>query len=91
VLANLALIFSNRSRSRTLLEALRAPNATLWIVTAATLGFLALALYLPFLAGVFRFAPLRPAELAAAFGLALASVSGFQMLKRMRRSSTVYT
>jgi Ca2+-transporting ATPase len=91
VLANLALIFSNRSRSRTLLEALRAPNATLWIVTAATLGFLALSLYLPFLAGVFRFAPLSLAEVAAAFGLALASVSGSQMLKRMRRSSTVYT
>jgi len=91
VLANLALIFSNRSRTRTLLEALRAPNATLWIVTAATLGFLALALYLPFLAGVFRLAPLSPAELAAAFGLAIASVSGSQMLKRMRRSSTVYT
>jgi Ca2+-transporting ATPase len=91
VLANLALIFSNRSRSRTLLEALRAPNATLWIVTAVTLGFLALALYLPFLAGVFRFAPLPSAELAAAFGLALASVSGSQMLKRMCRSSTVYT
>jgi len=81
VLANLALIFANRSRTRTLAQALRSPNATLWIVTVATLGFLALSLYLPVLAGVFRFAPLSLAELATAFGLALASVSWYQILK----------
>ena len=56
-----------------------------------------LAKYLEYLAGatlagiVFRLAPLSLAELAAAFGLTLASVSGSQMLKRMRRSSTIYT
>ncbi len=81
VLSNLALIFTNRSRTRTLVQALRVPNATLWIVAIATLGFLALSLYLPVLAGVFRFGPLSLAELAAAFGLALASVSWFQLLK----------
>ncbi|HYN78172.1 MAG TPA: disulfide bond formation protein B, partial [Lamprocystis sp. (in: g-proteobacteria)] len=42
---------------------------------------LALALYLPGLSGVFRFAPLPPAELAMAVGLGLASVLWFQLLK----------
>ena len=87
VLANLALIFSNRSRTHTLLASLRTPNATLWIVTGVTFGFLALSLYLPFLAGALRFSPLPLRELAAAFGLALASVAWFQVLK-LTRSAT---
>ena len=89
VIANLALIFSNRSRSGALLAALTAPNPILWIVTGVTLGLLALALYLPFLAGVFRFAPLPPHELAAAFGLGLASVAWFRLLKRRDRAEPV--
>jgi len=81
VVANLALIYSNRSRAHTLLASLVAPNPILWIVTGLALALLALALYLPFLTGVFRFAPLPPAELAAAFALGLASVAWFQLLK----------
>ncbi len=91
VLANLALIFSNRSRTRTLLKSLHSPNAILWIVTGATLCFLALALYWPGVAGIFRFAPLSLAELAVAFGLALASVSWFQILKLLRHSVRIPT
>jgi Ca2+-transporting ATPase len=87
VIANLALIFSNRSRTRSLLASLRAPNPILWIVTAVTLGFLALSLYLPSLSGVFRFAPLPLAELAVAFGLGLASVAWFQVLKLTRHAT----
>ena len=82
VVANLALIFANRSRSRSLLDSLTAPNPILWIVTGVALGLL--ALYLPFLAGIFRFAPLPLDELAAAFALGLASVAWFQLLKFFR-------
>ncbi|MCW5600812.1 cation-translocating P-type ATPase [Nitrosomonas sp.] len=84
VIANLALIFANRSRSRTLRVLLRAHNPILWIVAGATLGFLALSLYLPFLANLFRFAPLPLHELLTAFGLGLASIVWFQFVKRMR-------
>ena len=84
VVANLALIFSNRSRTRSLLASLTAPNPILWAVTGATLGLLALSLYLPALAELFRFAPLPLHELAAAFGLGLVSVGWFQVLKLMR-------
>ena len=79
VVANLALIFSNRSRS--LLASLHAPNPILWIVAGVTLGFLALSLYQPFLADVFRFAPLPPNELAAAFGLGLIGVAGLHFIR----------
>ncbi len=82
VVANLALIYANRAR--TLLAALRTPNRILWMVTGLTLGLLALALYLPFLANVFRFAPLPLDELVTAFALGLASVVWFQLLKFFR-------
>ncbi|MGE4340448.1 MAG: cation transporting ATPase C-terminal domain-containing protein, partial [Pigmentiphaga sp.] len=85
VVANLALIFSNRSRARAALASLAAPNPILWIVTGATLALLALALYQPFLAGVFRFGPLPPGELAVALGLGLASVAWFGLLKFFHR------
>jgi Ca2+-transporting ATPase len=84
VIANLALIFSNRSRTRSLLASLRVPNPILWIVTGLTLGLLALSLYLPVLANLFRFAPLPPTELAVAVGLGLVSVAWFQVLKLAR-------
>jgi Ca2+-transporting ATPase len=85
VMANLALIFSNRSRTRTIVESLRQRNAILWRVTVATLASLTMAVYLPFLANVFRFAPLSAAQLAAAAGVGLASVAGFEMHKLIRR------
>jgi Ca2+-transporting ATPase len=81
VTANLGLIFADRSRSRPLLASLRTPNPVLWIVTGLTLTALAVSLYLPALAGLFRFAPLPVAELGAAFGLGLASVAWFQLLR----------
>ncbi|NTU63406.1 MAG: hypothetical protein HGB05_08385, partial [Chloroflexi bacterium] len=52
--------------------------------TGVTLGLLAIALYLPFLAGLFRFAPLPFDELAAAFAIGLVSVAWFQALKFYR-------
>ncbi|HUW38558.1 MAG TPA: cation-translocating P-type ATPase [Rhodocyclaceae bacterium] len=83
VIANLALIFSNRSRTQQWSAMLRTPNPVLWLVTGATLGFLALALYLPLLARLFRFAPLSSGELAAAFGLGLAGLAWFKLVKRV--------
>ena len=83
VIANLALIFSNRSRSQAWLALLRSAKPILWIVTGATLGLLALALYLPPLAQLFRFAPLPPGELGAALGLGLAGLAWSKLVKRI--------
>jgi Ca2+-transporting ATPase len=81
VIANLALIFSNRSRTRSLLRSLGSPNAMLWIVTGVTLVFLALSLHLPFVAGAFHFGPLSLGEQAVAVGLGIVSVTWFRVLK----------
>jgi Ca2+-transporting ATPase len=67
VVANLALIFSNRSRGRTLFASLREPNKVLWIVTGTSIGLLLLAVYLPFLQTIFRFDPLSPRDAILAF------------------------
>ena len=81
VVGNLALIFSNRSRSASWWAALRVPNRTLWIVTGVALGFLVLALYVPWLAALFRFEFLPLPYLGLALGLGLFSVAWFELLK----------
>jgi Ca2+-transporting ATPase len=87
IASNLALIVSNRSDSRSALDAMRTPNPVLWIVAAAALGLLLLALYQPWLAAVFRFAPLDAAHLSLALGIGFASVAGFEVLKWRRRNA----
>ena len=58
IAANLALIWTNRSWSRTILETLRFRNLALWWVTGGALIFLGLVIYLTPLQRLFRFAPL---------------------------------
>ena len=61
VVANLALIVSNRSGTQSLWATLRTPNKTLWVVVGLALALLLAALYLPWAVGVLRFAPLPAA------------------------------
>ena len=81
VCTNLALIFSNRSRAGSLWASLWVPNRTLWLVVAAALSLLLLALYLPWLARLFVFEMLPAPYLAAAVGLGLVSVLWFELVK----------
>ncbi|MCB8747979.1 cation-translocating P-type ATPase [Rhodoferax sp. U2-2l] len=81
VASNLALILANRSRSGSLWHSLRVPNRTLWWVCGAALALMLLALYVPWLAGLFKFAPLPLAWLAAAMGVGGLVVLGFGWLK----------
>ncbi|MEO8119675.1 MAG: cation-translocating P-type ATPase, partial [Rhodoferax sp.] len=85
VMGNVALIFSNRSRTGSLWASLRVPNRTLWLVTGLTLGFLGLVLYLPGIARLFVFEPLALADLLTALALGLASVFWFEAIKFSRR------
>jgi Ca2+-transporting ATPase len=63
VIADIGLIFANRSRSRSILATLRTPNPALWWVSGGALAFLSLALFVPFLRGLFSFAPLHTEEI----------------------------
>ncbi|HEV2400232.1 MAG TPA: cation-translocating P-type ATPase [Candidatus Sulfotelmatobacter sp.] len=82
VLANLALIFTNRSWSGTILGTLRAPNPALWWVASGTLAFLALALFVPFSRTLLRFSVLHMHDFAFCLGAAICSVLWFEVFKR---------
>ncbi len=85
VCTNLALILANRSRAGSLWASLRVPNRTLWIVVSVALSLLALALYIPWLARLFVFAPLPLLYLGAALSLGLTSLLWFEAVKLGQR------
>jgi len=85
VMGNVALIFTNRTRKGSLWATLLVPNRTLWVVSALALGLLMLALYLPWLAGLFYFEPLQLRDLLTALALGLVSVLWFEVIKFSRR------
>jgi Ca2+-transporting ATPase len=81
VIANLGLIFTNRSWSRTILEMLRRPSPALWWVVGGALAFLGLVFYIPFLRNLFHFAPLHPMEVAVAVAAGASGILWFEGLK----------
>ena len=88
VVANIGLILTNRSWSRTILSMLRSPNTALWWVVAGAAIVLGLVLYVPPLRKLFHFAPLHLVDLLIC--LAAGAVSGlwFECLKVMRKRKT---
>ena len=89
VVANLGLIFANRSWSRTILSTLRTPNPALWWVFGGTLFFLGLVLYVPFLRDLFHFSTLHPDDLAICLASGLVSILWFEGLKVVRRRAVI--
>jgi Ca2+-transporting ATPase len=87
VIANLALILTNRSWSRSILTTLRSPNAALWWVVGGALAFLGLVLYVPLLRNLFSFKLLHPIDLAIALAAGVASVLWFEGLKAFSRQN----
>ena len=83
IIANLALILTNRSWSRTLPTILRSPNTAWWWVVGGALGFLALVLYLPFLRSLFRFALLHANDVAVCLAAGGISILWFELFKLM--------
>jgi Ca2+-transporting ATPase len=84
VMANVGLIFTNRSWSRTIIDTLRSPNAALWWSVGGTLAFLGLVLYVPFLKGLFRFATLHVDDLLICFAAGAVSIAWFEALKMIK-------
>ncbi len=74
VLANLGLILSNRSRTRSILSTLTTPNPALWWIAGGALSILALVLAVPFLRDLFKFAPLHRWEVLLIAGAGLLSI-----------------
>jgi P-type Ca2+ transporter type 2C len=85
VVANIALIFANRSWERTILASLRVPNRALWLVTAAAGLCLLLVLEVPALRDLFQFAPVDGSDLFLAVVAGLISVAWFELFKVIRK------
>jgi soluble P-type ATPase len=87
VLGNLALIWANRSRTRTIPEMLWSRNVPLWAVTTGALTLLAVVLYVPSIRDLFQFSTLHPNDIAICVLLALASITGLEVAKLLRRKT----
>jgi P-type Ca2+ transporter type 2C len=86
VVANLALILTNRSWLRTIPAMLKEPNSALWWVVGGATVFLVLVLCMPWLRDLFHFAPMHRCDLAICILAGGASILWFEILKLIRRS-----
>ncbi len=88
VIANLALILSNRSKNGSLLASLRRPNKTLWIVVGTAVALLAVVIEVPVLFQLFRFDTPPPLVLLAVVGLGVLSAAWFELVRWSRARAT---
>lgn len=89
VVADLMLILVNRSWSQSAFTLLRRPNPALWWVIGATLGFLALALYVPALRAMFRFSLLHADDLVFTAIAAVLTILWFESFKWWRNRAGI--
>jgi Ca2+-transporting ATPase len=85
IVANLGLILTDRSQSRSTVASLKTRNAALWWVVGGAAAFLGLVLTLPVLRRLFLFAPLHADDLLICVAAGVASVLWFEILKAARR------
>ncbi|MCX6603395.1 MAG: cation-translocating P-type ATPase [Acidobacteria bacterium] len=81
VLANVAMIVTNRSWSLSIRGILKTPNAAMWWVISGAFTVLALALYVPFLRNLFHFSTLHADDIGLCFGSAALSLVWFEAIK----------
>ncbi len=84
VVANLSLIFVNRSQSRLIVSTVRTPNVALWWIVGGVIIALGLVVYVPFLRDLFGFAMLHPLDLLICLMAGVISVLWFDGLKLIR-------
>ncbi|MEI6632593.1 MAG: cation-translocating P-type ATPase [Chlamydiota bacterium] len=85
IVANLGLIMTNRSWSRSILKSMGETNPAQWWVLGGAVAFMALVLYVPFLRGMFRFNLLHPVDLCICFCAGVVSILWFEGLKWFNR------
>jgi Ca2+-transporting ATPase len=84
VSGNLGLILVNRSWRHAIRYWLSVRNPALWWVIGGAAAFLACALTVPFLQGLFHFMPITIGQAAACVGAGLGSALWFELLKPVR-------
>ena len=81
IISNLCLILTNRSWSRSIFASFKSPNPALAWVLGGALLFLGLAIFVPFLQGVFHFAPMHAIDFSLALIAGIVSITWFEILK----------
>jgi Ca2+-transporting ATPase len=85
IISNLAMILTNRSWSRTIIETLETPNQALWWVLGGGIIFLGLVLYTPILRHLFSFSFLHTDDLLISLFSGIVSIFWFEGLKIWNR------
>jgi len=85
VIANLCLILTNRSWSRSIWGTLKTPNKSMYWVFAAALTLLALTLYIPFLSSMFKFGELHTNDLILCALAGILSIMWFEAFKYLNK------
>ena len=84
VIGNLMLILTNRSWTHIILATFEAPNAALWWVVSGAFSVLSLAIFVPFLRELFRFAPLSVFDITICLLGGIVSLLWFEAWKIVR-------
>ncbi|MGZ4854161.1 MAG: cation-translocating P-type ATPase [Candidatus Angelobacter sp.] len=90
VMGNLALIFTNRSWTRTIWQSVRSINSSLWAIAIGTTLALLLVLYVPLLRNLFHFSVLHPSDVLIAVLAGFFGVVWFEALKLVNGRGRVH-
>lgn len=85
IIANLALILTNRSWTRTILNMWRSPNPAVWWVVLGAAAFLGVVLFVPAIQTLFRFSRLHASDVLLCLAAGMFSIVWFEALKTMGR------
>jgi len=84
VVANLSLILTNRSWSRSIVSTFKEPNAALWWVVSGAAIMLTVVLNVPFVRELFHFDQLHAVDIAICIAGGIVSILWFETLKVLK-------
>ncbi|MDO9099790.1 MAG: cation-translocating P-type ATPase [Caldisericota bacterium] len=84
IFANIALILTNRSWTRSMVSMLRQPNRSVWWVILIAIGLLALTLYTTFGERLFQMTAQHPLDVLIAAAVGFACVLWFEVYKALK-------
>ncbi|MDD4627954.1 MAG: cation-translocating P-type ATPase [Candidatus Peribacteraceae bacterium] len=89
VIANVCLILSDRSRTKTILENIRTANAAVWWVAGGALSVLSLVMLVPTLRELFSFSALSLTDVALCAVAGFVSIAWFEIAKILMRNKHI--
>jgi len=85
IVSNILTILTNRSWENNLFQILKTRNASVKWIVGGTILFLVAVLSIPFLHGLFKFAPLSALQILASVGVGCLSIIWFEIYKAVKK------